>query len=143
MILEDDEAVAALIKFYLEEESFHAAISLTGKAFLDKVIEYQPDLITLEVLLSDTDGFTVFRALQQEERTRDIPVIFITVEEEKKEKGLQMGASGYISKPFSEHELKGSVKSVLGETLKWTNTHVEDRREVGEMVGLTCGEEAH
>jgi DNA-binding response OmpR family regulator len=113
MILEDDEAVAELIRFYLEEEGFQVSISSKGEGFVDKVADYQPDLITLDVMLPDADGFSVFRILQQDERTMDIPVIFVTVKEGDREKGLKMGADGYVVKPFKEEELKETIKSVL------------------------------
>ncbi|MBI9086087.1 MAG: response regulator [Desulfobacterales bacterium] len=113
MILEDDEATAELIKFYLKEEGFQVSISSKGEGFVNMVAEYQPDLITLDVMLPDSDGFTIFRTLQQDERTRDIPVIFVTVMEADKEKGLKMGACGYVVKPFKEDELKVTIKSVL------------------------------
>ena len=90
MILEDDEATAELIRFYLEEEGFQVSISSKGEGFVDMVAEYQPDLITLDVMLPDTDGFSVFRILQQDERTRDIPIIFVTVKEGEKEKGIKI-----------------------------------------------------
>jgi DNA-binding response OmpR family regulator len=117
MILEDDEATAELIKFYLKEEGFQVAISSKGEGFVDMVAEYQPDLITLDIMLPDTDGFTIFRILQQDERTRDIPVIFVTVAEGEKEKGIKMGASGYVVKPFKEDELKESIKAILGKEI--------------------------
>ena len=113
MILEDDEATAELIKFYLQEEGLQVAISTRGKNFLAKVAEYNPDLITLDVLLPDADGFSIFKKLQRDERTKNIPVIFVTVKEGEKEKGIKMGASGYIVKPFKEEELKGTIKSIL------------------------------
>ena len=113
MILEDDEATAELIRFYLQEEGLQVAVSSKGEGFIAKVAEYQPDLITLDVLLPDADGFNIFKALQQDERTRDIPVIFITVKEGERDKGIKMGASGYIVKPFNEKELKGTIKSIL------------------------------
>ena len=112
MILEDDEATAELMRFYLEEEGFQVEVSLKGTCFLTKAIECQPDLITLDVLLPDANGFSIFKKLQQDERTKNIPVIFVTVREEK-EKGIKMGASGYIVKPFNEGELKGTIKSIL------------------------------
>ena len=115
MILEDDEATAELIKFYLEEEGFQTAVSLRGAGFVAKVVEYQPDLITIDILLPDTDGFDVFEALKRDECTRDIPIIFITVKEGEKEMGIKMGASGYIVKPFKEEDLKKTIKSILGE----------------------------
>ena len=114
MILEDDEATAELIKFYLQEEGYQVAVSTRGEGFMAKVAEYRPDLITLDILLPDADGFSIFKSLQQEEGTRNIPVIFVTVKEGEKEKGIKMGASGYIVKPFNEEELKGTIKSILG-----------------------------
>jgi len=112
MILEDDEATAELMKFYLEEEGFQVVVSSRGTSFIKKAAEFQPDLITLDVLLPDANGFSIFEKLQQNERTRNIPVIFVTVREEK-DKGIKMGASGYIVKPFNEGELKGTIKSII------------------------------
>ncbi len=117
MILEDDEAIAELMKFYLQEEGFQASIASRGAGFADKVADYKPDLITLDILLPDTDGFSVFKTLQQDERIRHIPVIFVSVLEKEKEKGIKMGASGYIIKPFKEDELKDTIKSVLEKEL--------------------------
>jgi DNA-binding response OmpR family regulator len=113
MILEDDEATAELIRFYLEEEGLQTAVSTKGAGFADKVAEFQPDLITLDVMLPDTNGFSVFKTIQKDERISDIPVIFISVLEKEKEKGIKMGARGYVVKPFKEDELKATIKSVL------------------------------
>jgi len=113
MILEDDEAIAELMRFYLEEEGFQVFISSKGGGFVDRVAEIQPDLISLDIMLPDTDGFSIFKMLQQDERTRDIRIIFVTVKEGDKEKGIKMGASGYIVKPFKEDELKETIKAIL------------------------------
>jgi len=115
MILEDDEATAELIRFYLEEDGLQTAVSTRGAGFADKVAEFQPDLITLDVMLPDTDGFSVFKTIQGDDRISNIPVIFISVLENEKEKGLKMGARGYVVKPFKEDELKETIKSVLEE----------------------------
>ena len=113
MILEDDEAIAELIRFYLREEGLETTVASKGEGFTDKVAEYQPDLITLDIILPDTDGFTIFKALQQDKRIRHIPVVFVSILEKEKEKGMKMGASGYIVKPFKEDELKKTIKSAL------------------------------
>ena len=63
LILEDDEATAEFIKFYLQEEGFQVAVSARGNV-LFKAAEYQPDLITLDVFLPDADGFSIFKNLQ-------------------------------------------------------------------------------
>ena len=113
MILEDDEATAELIRFYLEEEGLETAVSTKGVGFADKVAEFQPDLITLDVMLPDTNGFSVFKTIQEDERISNIPVIFISVLEKEKEKGIKMGARGYVVKPFKEDELKETINTVL------------------------------
>ena len=113
MILEDDEATAELIRFYLEEEGLQTAVSTKGAGFADKVAEFQPDLITLDVMLPDTNGFSVFKTIQEDERISNIPVIFISVLEKEKEKGIKMGARGYVVKPFKEDELKETINTVL------------------------------
>jgi DNA-binding response OmpR family regulator len=115
MILEDDEATAELIKFYLQEEGFQVTVSARGNGFIARVTEYQPDFITLDILLPDADGFSIFKELQADARTKNIPVIFITVLDGEKEKGITMGASGYIVKPFNEKELKSTMTSILDE----------------------------
>ena len=117
MILEDDEAIAELMRFYLEEEGFQVFISSKGGGFVDRVAEIQPDLISLDIMLPDTDGFTIFRMLEQDERTMNIPVMFVTVKEGDKEKGIKMGASGYVVKPFKEDELKHTIKAILGKEI--------------------------
>lgn len=113
LILEDDEATAELIRFYLEEDGFQTRIALKGEGFVDIVAEYQPDLITLDVRLPDANGFRIFQILQQDARTSGIPVVFVTVIEEVKEKVLEMGARGYLGKPFKEKNLKEIIKFIL------------------------------
>jgi len=115
MILEDDEATAELIRFYLQEEGYETAVALIGRDFAERVAAYHPDLITIDVILPDMSGFSVFKALQENEATRDIPIVFITVRESKKEEGLAMGAAGYVVKPFSEGDLKTTIRSALGD----------------------------
>ncbi len=77
------------------------------------MVEYQPDLITLDVQLPDGNGFDIFMELQRDERTRGIPVVFITVVEEEEDRGIRMGARGYIAKPFKEEQIKKIIKSLL------------------------------
>lgn len=118
MILEDDEATAELMKFYLEEEGFQTAISARGEDFVERVAKYQPDLISLDIELPGMDGFNIFQMLHKNEHTRDIPVIFVTVRESEKDKGIKMGAAAYIVKPFRGEELKDTINSILGKGVK-------------------------
>ena len=112
-VLEDDESVAQLLKFYLEEEGYAVKIANDVKSFRMSLEEETPDLITLDILLPDGDGFKVFEELGQNDRTKSIPVVFVTVKEGDKEKGIKMGAQGFIAKPFAEDEFKDTIYQAL------------------------------
>ena len=113
LVLEDDEGVAQLIKFLLEEEGWAVRLATDVHAFWRMVAERRPDLISMDILLPDGDGFKVFETLAKTPETRDIPVVFITVRESDKEKGIQMGAVGYLAKPFAHKDLKTTIAEIL------------------------------
>ncbi|MCH7782882.1 response regulator [candidate division KSB1 bacterium] len=113
LVLEDDESVAQLLKFYLEEEGYTVKITQDIKSFRMSLEEETPDLISLDILLPDGDGFKVFEELKQNDRTKSIPVVFVTVREADKEKGIKMGAQGFIAKPFAEDEFKDTISQAL------------------------------
>lgn len=113
LVLEDDESVAQLLKFYLEEEGYTVKIAQDIKSFRMSLEEETPDLISLEILLPDGDVFKVFEELGQNNMTKEIPVVFVTVKEGDKEKGINMGAQGFIAKPFTEDEFKDTISQAL------------------------------
>lgn len=113
MILEDDAATAALVKFYLEEEGYGVMTANRGSGFVEEVAQNQPDLVTLDVLLPDTNGFEVLKALSEDQRTNSIPTVIITICEEDKQKGINLGAVGYVIKPFSEKDLKSAIAAAI------------------------------
>jgi DNA-binding response OmpR family regulator len=113
MILEDDEATADLLKFYFFEEGYESVICLEGRDFVKKVETYKPDLITIDILLPDSDGLKLFEELKNNLLTKDIPVIFISIVEKDKEQALKLGAMDFISKPFREEELKKQIGKIL------------------------------
>ena len=97
MILEDDEATAELMKFYLEEEGFQVVVSSKGTSFLTKAAEYQPDLITLDVLLPDANGFSILKKLQQDERTKRYSGHICYCDGRKKKKESRWGQVATLS----------------------------------------------
>lgn len=114
MVLEDDDAVADLMKYYFEDKGYQVKVSLTAAGFIDSVATFEPDLITLDILLPDTNGFDVFRELKQDKRTKDIPIVFVSVREADKDRGLEMGAKGFVVKPFNEGDLIKTIDDVWG-----------------------------
>ena len=113
LILEDDQATAELMKFYLEEEGYKVNFFLKGNNFVEKVIEYQPDLISINIILPDTNGLKIYKDLKKDEHTKNIPVIFVTGVYFTEKNISEIGVAGYLSKPFKKSELKKIVKSVL------------------------------
>ncbi|MEZ5234999.1 MAG: response regulator transcription factor [Acidimicrobiia bacterium] len=113
----DDEAnIAELVSMALGLNGFEVASAHSGRSALDAVNARRPDLIVLDVMLPDLDGFEVARRLRQVEgaATR-VPIIFLTARDTTKDKveGLRLGGDDYVTKPFSVEELVERVKAVL------------------------------
>jgi putative two-component system response regulator len=93
------------------EEEYEVIFASDGVAALETAGRSKPDLILLDVMMPGIDGFEVCRLLKADNRTKEIPVIFITglSEAAAEQKGLEMGAANYISKPFHPAQLKVGV----------------------------------
>jgi len=101
LIIDDDFHVGYLIKINLEAEGYEAVLALSGEEGLEKARASPPDLITLDVLMPEMDGFEVLGALKRDEALNLIPVIMISVVNEiRKKRGMEMGATDYILKPI-------------------------------------------
>jgi two-component system, OmpR family, response regulator len=117
LLVVDDEpfildAVAASLRFL----GFAVDTAATGRAALRQARESAPDLIVLDVLLPDLDGFTVLRRLREEGSA--VPVIFLTAKDAQQDKvtGLGLGGDDYVTKPFGLEELAARVRAVLRRT---------------------------
>lgn len=97
----------------LKKEGYSFAIATNGKETFDMLDQQIPDLILLDIMLPDTDGFEICKQLKEHERTKDIPVIFLTARTElaDKIKGFNAGAVDYITKPFEEVEVIARVSN--------------------------------
>lgn len=117
--VEDDENIAYVVTTALEVEGYHVVRAASGRQALDIVLsQQQPDLIVLDVMLPDVDGFEIFQRMREEGVTT--PVIFLTAMDSvgDKVRGLTMGADDYVTKPFSVEELSARVRSLLRRTGK-------------------------
>jgi DNA-binding response OmpR family regulator len=117
LIVEDDKAIARLLRDNLEYEGFTVESSETGKDVIDKANEFSPDLVLLDLMLPDNvDGFDLCRALSN--RRERVPVIILTARGQKEERvrGLTLGADDYIVKPFALEELLARITAVLRRT---------------------------
>ena len=114
-VVDDEPDILRLVSLGLERAGFKTKEFLTGREFLDSLKEEAPDLVILDLMLPDLDGFEVCRFLKSDPRYRSIPVIMLTAraDEEDRVVGLELGADDYVVKPFSPRELVARVKAVL------------------------------
>ena len=104
LVVDDEAEVRVLLKRFLEKLGFVAETAENGAEGIRLAIEHKPALITLDVMMADGDGWTVLKELKSEEDTRDIPVVMISVLDDKY-KGYALGASDYVTKPIDWNRL--------------------------------------
>jgi len=150
LVVDDEERMVRFIRLNLEHDGFRVVEAYNGSQAIEKVRSSLPDLVLLDVMMPDIDGFEVLRIIRE---VSSVPVIMLTAkgEEDDRVRGLELGADDYITKPFSPRELVSRVRAVLRRTEGTTGaTHglIEvddrlqidfDRREIwvdGELVKL-------
>jgi two-component system phosphate regulon response regulator PhoB len=114
-IVEDEAELAALIEYNLTRHGYESHI-LTGAPGTLKLLEQaRPDLIVLDVMLPDTDGFELCRQIRQSPVLKQLPVLFLTARSDEVDRvlGLEIGGDDYMTKPFSPRELIARVKAHL------------------------------
>ncbi|MCQ6958761.1 response regulator [Mucilaginibacter aquariorum] len=119
LLIEDNNDIRENTCELLELEGYKVILALNGKTGLILATEHLPDLILCDIMMPEANGYEVFNSLQANEATRSIPFIFLTASAEKKdvEAGLEMGASGYIRKPFEPEELFDAIRRSLKEQI--------------------------
>ncbi len=104
LVIDDDPTVHDLMRRFLTKEGFRVAIAPGGKEGIEMAKELKPDLITLDVLMAEMDGWSVLTALKADPAIADIPVIILTMFDDK-EMGFALGASDYMTKPINRDRL--------------------------------------
>jgi two-component system KDP operon response regulator KdpE len=115
LVVDDEERIVRFIRLNLEQDGFQVVQAFTGKQAMEKLRQSLPDLILLDVMLPDLDGFEVLRMVRE---NHDVPIIMLTAktEEDDRVRGLELGADDYVTKPFSPRELVSRVRAVLRRT---------------------------
>lgn len=115
MVVEDEEALALLLKYNLEKEGYDVIVESRGGKVLAEVEKNHPSVILLDWMLPELSGVDICRLLRSKPDLKTIPIIMLTAkgEEEDKVKGLSSGADDYVTKPFSIPELMARVKTQL------------------------------
>lgn len=115
LAVDDDKNILRLVQANLERQGYQVVTAVDGKDALQKVDEERPDLIVLDVVMPQMDGFEVLQTLRRNPATRDIPVIMLTGRAEEADvfRGWQSGADMYLTKPFNPLELISFVKRIF------------------------------
>lgn len=116
LCIEDDAEMIDLIRLILGRRGFEVSGAGGGAEGLKKVREQHPDLVLLDLMMPDMDGWEVYQQMKADEKTRDIPVIVVTAKAQSIDRVLGMHIAkvdDYITKPFSPQELLNSVEKVL------------------------------
>ena len=123
LVVDDEARMVEFIKMNLELEGFRVVNAADGYQALEKVVRELPDLVILDVMMPDMDGFETLKKIRE---VSTVPVIFLSVkgEEFDRVRGLDLGADDYMTKPFSPRELLSRIKAVL--------RRIEEKGQAGE-----------
>jgi DNA-binding response OmpR family regulator len=115
LVVDDEANIVTLLQTWLETIGCRVESANDGESGVCKALELSPDLILMDGMMPRMSGFDACKKLKEEPATRDIPVIFLTVQGEVRDvvKGLELGAHGYMTKPFKPQELLARVRSTL------------------------------
>ncbi|MBT8340782.1 MAG: response regulator transcription factor [Desulfatitalea sp.] len=115
LIIDDDAKLQALLRDYFQNNSFEVHSALRGDEGVDTLIRGAFDMVILDIMLPDMDGFETLRAIR---KTSDLPVLMLTARGDETDRivGLEMGADDYLQKPFNPRELLARIKAILRRT---------------------------
>ena len=115
LIVDDEPNALVSLEYWLGQAGYSVELARSIEEALTKVDQFHPDVMLLDVMLSESNGFEVLQHVRQDPALRHIPVIMLTAKGRDKEvnKGLSQGANGYVIKPYSSHELLAKVRSCL------------------------------
>ncbi|MDO4283202.1 MAG: VanR-ABDEGLN family response regulator transcription factor [Clostridia bacterium] len=140
LVLDDEKEIADLVELYLKNENYHVFKFYESSEALNCIENNHLDMAILDVMLPDTDGFTICNKIREK---YNYPIIMLTakVDDISKIQGLSMGADDYITKPFNPLELIARVKSALRRYHNYNKD--KDDTDIIEILGLTVNKKNH
>lgn len=138
LVVDDEERMARFIRLNLEHDGFQVIEAYRGMQAIQAMRDEMPDLIILDVMMPDLDGFEVLKMIRE---ISNVPVIMLTAkgEEDDRVRGLELGADDYVTKPFSPRELVSRVRAVLRRTDATGATPRGEVIEVDDRLRLDFG----
>ncbi len=115
LVVEDDFDISNMLQLYFKSLGYEVHVAPRGGVALDMTRQTMPNVIVLDIMLPDLDGYEICRQLRTNLRTSHIPIIFLTQKDERSDKihGLELGADDYITKPFDVEELRLRVRNTI------------------------------
>ena len=116
LIVDDELSILVPLQFLMEKEGYLPKLAQSGKEAIEKIAAVQPDLILLDIMLPDLDGYEIYQMIRQRAEWKNIRIIFLTAKNRETDmtKGLAMGADAYITKPFSNTQLIEKIRELIG-----------------------------
>ncbi len=115
LIVDDELSILVPIKFLLEKSNYRVDLAQSGKEALEKISQSQPDLILLDIMLPDLDGYEIYQLIRENSDWDAIKVIYLSAKNRDVDiaKGLNLGVDSYVTKPFSNSELLEKIKALV------------------------------
>lgn len=115
LIVDDELSILVPLKFLLEKNNYRVDLAQSGKDALDKIAQSKPDLVLLDIMLPDLDGYEIFQMIRENPEWDDIKVIYLSAKNRDVDiaKGMNLGVDAYVTKPFSNAELLEKIHGLI------------------------------
>ncbi|MCL2150840.1 MAG: response regulator transcription factor [Coriobacteriia bacterium] len=142
LVVDDESSITEFVRYNLKKEGYEVDVAADGATALSMAISANYDLIVLDVMLPNLDGYEVVRRLRA---TSSVPVLFLSARDTELDKvvGLEIGGDDYLAKPFGVRELLARVKALLRRSASTEASGSESFDEVIEASGITLDEGTH
>ncbi|MCL4248159.1 MAG: response regulator [Anaerolineae bacterium] len=136
LVVEDDFDISNMLRIYFGAQGYEVQVAQRGTDALTMTRKQLPNLIMLDIMLPDMNGYDVCRELRTTTRTSHIPIIFLTQRDERSDKiqGLELGADDYITKPFDIEELKLRVQNAISAAQRQTQIDSRSNLPTGRLI---------
>lgn len=149
LVVDDDKAIVKVVRSYLEQAGYEVRVAYDGSTALHSLRSEKPDLLVLDLMLPDRDGWEITRIIRGDASLGAVPIIMLTarVEDADKIVGLELGADDYITKPFNAREIVARVRALLRRA-QFAQSAPPAQLRMGQLVldidqrSLTIGEKS-
>ncbi len=115
LVVDDDPYILMSLEFLMKKEGFEVKVARNGTEALDIINKDIPNLVLLDIMMPDVDGYAICKYVKASKKLQDIKIVFLSAKSKESDiqKGYDLGASLYITKPFSTRELMKKVKEII------------------------------